>query len=190
MDRVACQRRPAIETDIACHLRNRFELVRDVTHRPSAPDKDGQDLQGGDETVPGCRMIGEDHVTGRLATEIAARVTHAFHDVAVSHRRAFETKTAFLKEAFKTEIRHHGADDGVAGKFAAPVQPVAEQCHDLIAIDECPVFIGEDGAVRIPVNGDADIGAIFPHRPLHRPGRGRTAVPVDVRAVRVDAPGE
>ncbi len=36
---------------------------------------------------------------------------------------------------------------------------LGDERHHLIAVDDAPVFVGEDHAVRIAVEGDAEIGA-------------------------------
>ena len=59
--------------------------------------------------------------------------------------------------------------------------------HQLIAVDQMTLFIDDHDAVGIAVERDPDIGAHLAHLGGQRCGVGRTAILVDVEAVRIDA---
>ena len=90
----------------------------------------------------------------------------------------------------EAQIRHHRGDD--AGFRQPPVIPPALGDHrqQLVAIDQMAVLVGDDDAIGVAIERDADIGAHFEHLAAERLGRSRAAFAVDVEAVRLDADGD
>jgi hypothetical protein len=64
---------------------------------------------------------------------------------------------------------------------------LAITASNLNAVDQMTVLIHGHHAIGIAVVRDADIGAQFPHLVAQPVGFGRTAVLVDIEAVRIDA---
>ena len=65
-----------------------------------------------------------------------------------------------------------------------------DQAEDLVAVDDFAALIGEDDAVGIAVERDADIGAMFQHGGAEVFRDGGADILVDVEPVRLDADGD
>ncbi len=64
---------------------------------------------------------------------------------------------------------------------------VGDQRHQLVAVDDVALLIGDDHPVGIAIERDADVGAHLAHLLAHGLRRGRAAFLVDVEAVRLVA---
>ena len=102
-------------------------------------------------------------MAGLLAAEVFLLCPHGFRDVAVPDLGAAEGQAEAGKEALQAEIGHDGGDDAAAGEAAGKMHVARDQAEDLVAVDDFAAFIGEDDAVGIAVERDADIGAMFQH---------------------------
>src|SRR5512144_793786 len=112
---------------------------------------------------------------------------HMLDHITVADRRALKPKPEILEIALQPEIGHHRGDDAAAGKAPAPEPGFGNDRHELIAVDHLALLVDDDHAVGVAVERDADIGAHLIDLADEIAWRGRTAVLVDVEAVRIDA---
>ncbi len=91
--------------------------------------------------------------------------------------------------ALKTEVRHDGRDDGRLGEQSLVLPVIRDDCQRLVAIDQVAALVDNHHAIGVAIERNADIGAHFPYFSGQRFGRRRTAIAVDVEAVRLDADG-
>src|SRR5262249_51718944 len=113
-------------------------------------------------------------------------LTHVLDHIAVTNRSALERQSEILQIAFHAEVRHDGRHHAAAVQARAFVPAFGDHAHDLVAIDDAALFIDDDHAVGVAVEGDADVGAHFPDLVTQGFRRGRTAFQIDVEAVRFD----
>ena len=128
-------------------------------------------------------------MTGLLAADVAAAFAHPLDDVAVAHRGTMQGEAEPLQMALEAEIGHHGGDNAVARHLAGGVPRGGDKRHQLIAVDEPAALVGDQQAVGVAVEGDADIGAAGDDLALHRRRRHGAAILVDVEPVGRDASG-
>src|SRR5919204_4758194 len=74
----------------AQQLRHRGEQIADLARPPAGLDNGSQDLECRNQSISGCRIIGEDDVTGLLTTKVAAERAHFLDHVAISDRGAMQ----------------------------------------------------------------------------------------------------
>ena len=70
--------------------------------------------------------------------------------------------------ALQAKIGHDGGHDAGLGERPSACQLLRDNRHQLIAVDQMALFIDDQHAVGVAVEGDADVGAHFAH--LARPG--------------------
>ena len=78
-------------------------------------------------------------------------------------------------------------DDAGLGQPAVVLQAFGDHRQQLVAVDDVAALVGDEHAVGVAVERDADIGAHLAHLAAQLLGRGRAAVAVDVEAVGLDA---
>ena len=88
--------------------------------------------------------------------------------------------------ALEAEIGHHRADDARLGEQAILRPAFRDHGQELVAVDQMTVLVGDDDAIGVAVERDADIRAHLANFSAQRVGRRRAAVVVDVETVRFD----
>ena len=88
-----------------------------------------------------------------------------------------------LERGFQAHVGHGGGDDGGVGEQAAGIQVAGGEQQDGVAIDDFAVFVGEEGAVGVAVEGDAHGRLAADDFGGDDVGMERAAVLVDVAAV-------
>src|SRR5690606_33038798 len=163
---------------ITVHLRG------EVGQRLAAFDHGGEDLERRDDAVARRALVEGDDVSRGLAAEDPAALDERLKHVAVANRSAVKGDLAPGTGAFEAVVGHHGAGDP-AVHAARGVTPAHHHEQRLVAVDNPPFVVDEQDPVAVAVEHDADVGAPVAHdRP--RGGRmGRTAVEIDVEAVRL-----
>ena len=170
--------------DIAQQLRHRLKDAAHLARPPSGLDDCRQHLQRRDQTVAGCRVVGEDDVAGLLAAEIATQAAHLFVDIAIADRGAVQPDPLPGQVAFEAEIGHDRRNQRTAGELPAARQVHRDQRHQLIAIENDATLVGDNQPVCVAIERDPDIGAARQHFAAHLLGRQRATVAVDVDPVR------
>jgi hypothetical protein len=61
-----------------------------------------------------------------------------------------------------------------------------DERHELVAIQDLAMLVGDDETVGVAVERDAQIGAMRHDLPLHRRRGGGAAIAIDVEAVGID----
>jgi len=92
--------------------------------------------------------------------------------------------------SLEAEIGHDGSDKTAADEPSLAMPGRRDQGHELVAVDESALLIGNDHAVGVAIERDADIGARLDHLGAHRLRRRRAAFLVDVEAIRVVTDGD
>ncbi len=98
-------------------------------------------------------------MAGLLAAERGAGVAHLFEDVLVADGGAEHADAGAGEGGFEAHVGHGGGDDEVVGQLAAGLEVAGAGEHDGVAVDDVAVLVGEEGAVGVAVEGDAEGGA-------------------------------
>ncbi len=144
---------------------------------------DVEDEEGGEQAVAGGGAAGEDDVAGLLAAEGGAGGEHLLEDVLVADGGAEHRDAGALEGGFEAHVGHGGGDDGGVGEQAAGVEVAGGEEQDGVAVDDVAVLVGEEGAVGVAVEGDADGGFVLDDFGGDDFGVEGAAVLVDVAAV-------
>ena len=91
-----------------------------------------------------------------VAAEGCAGGEHLFEDVLVADGGAEHLDLGALERGFEAHVGHGGGDDGSIGEQAVGGEVAGGQQKDSIAVDDFAVLIGEEGAVGVAVEGEAD----------------------------------
>ncbi len=96
---------------------------------------------------------------------------------------------ALRERLLESEVRHQRADDA-AGMHAAP--PVVHRDHvqQLVAVVDAAVLVGDQQAVAVAVERDAEVRRVVLHLLGEEPRMRRADAGVDVEAVGFDADGD
>src|SRR5262249_8584915 len=124
-----------------------------------------------------------DDVARLLASQYSSRFLHLLKHVLVAYRRAQHGDTCFAQSNFQAHVGHGGGNHRVFGQFTALLEVESQQKHDGIAVDHAACSIGEEGAVGVTIETDAEVGASSNDFPADNLGVQRTAIFVDVAAV-------
>ena len=100
-------------------------------------------------------------MAGLLAAEVEAVFAHRLDDIAVADLGAVQREAEAVQEALQPEIGHDRGDDAAAGKLAVRRPASRDQRHDLVAVDDVAVLVGDDEPVGVAVERDADVGAML-----------------------------
>ena len=142
-----------------------------------------QHLQRRNQAIARGGVIGKNDMPGLLSAQIVAAFAHALHHVAIAHAGALQLQAQTIEIAFKPQVGHHRGHHAAAGKLALLQHGCGNQRQQLIAVDHPPLLIGDDHAIGVAIQGDADIGAHLAHLLAHALRRGGAALVVDVVAV-------
>ena len=146
---------------------------------------EGREVEAGERSVARRREVGADQVAGLLPAEERGGLLHLLDDVPVADGRAQERHAAFLEGLLEPPVRHDGPDDGL-GALAFALHLVRPQVEDVVPVEEGPGVVGDDDAVGVAVERDAEVGAGDAHGIAHLSGVERAAGLVDVLSVRID----
>jgi hypothetical protein len=151
-----------------------------------------QHLQRAEDAVAGGRVIGENQVAGIFPAEGVTVLADALDDVAVAHAGGFQFDAVFcLIASLQAEVAHHGGDQRVMLlEFPLLLEADGAEREDAVAADHLAVGIGEDDAVGIAIEGDAEVGIEAADEFAGVFRMERAAAAVDVEAVRLDAGGD
>ena len=115
--------------------------------------------QRGEEAVARGGAGGEEDVAGLFAAEGSTGVAHLFEDILVADGRAEHADAGAGEGGFEAHVGHGGGDDEVVGELAAGLEVARAGEHDGVAVDDVAVLVGEEGAVGVAVEGDAEGGS-------------------------------
>ena len=143
----------------------------------------GQDLDAGEQAVPGRGQPGEDDVARLLAPEGPATAGQRFEHVPVADRGLLDPDAVGLHGQAEAEVGHHRHHDGVVDQLAPPVTVHGADGDEVIAVDQRARGVDAHHPVGVPVEGQAGIGPDSQDPGLQVLGVGRAAAGVDVGAV-------
>ena len=88
----------------------------------------------------------------------------------------------------EAEVGHDRPHDAALGQKAAGLPVARNDPEHVVAVEDPPGLVGEDGAVRVPIERHAERRSRLARGPGHRRGVKGAAVAIDVAAVgsRVD----
>ncbi len=134
-------------------------------------------------------MVEQDHVAGLLAAEREAVLLHLLQHVPVADRGLHQLDALALHRQLEAQVGHHGGDRGVAAQRAGLLHGDREDRQDLVAVDLLALGVGGQAAVRVAVQGDAEVGLVLLHRGAQLVQVGGADAVVDVQAGRLGAQG-
>ena len=167
-------------------LRQRLEAIAHLADWTAALDDHGQDLQRRDKAITRRREIRQNNMPRLLAAHIVSVLAHMLGDVAVADRRSRHAKSEVFDIPLKSEIGHNCRNDTATGEPAAPQPKLADDRHELIAIDDATFFVDNHDSIRVAVQRDPDICSHLFDLADEVLRRGRPAVLIDVEAVGLD----
>ena len=132
----------------------------------------------------------QDDVARLFTADVEAASAHPLHHIAVAHLGALQRQALCGQFTLQPQVGHDGGDEAASGQPPAfgPVHP--DQSHDLVAVHHPAGLVADDDPVGVPVQGDADVGAVTLHRRRDVGRIGRAAVGVDVQPVGLHPHGE
>src|SRR3546814_12507740 len=104
-------------------------------------------------------MVRQDHMSRLCAADIEAAFLHPVEHMAVADLGALEPQPLALQKAFEAEVRHHRRDDAAALKPSLPGPARADQPHDLVAVDDRPLFVDDAQTGGDAIDREPDTGA-------------------------------
>src|SRR5580698_1464301 len=120
-----------------------------------------------------------------LAAEGRTGLLHFLEHILVADIGAQHTDSGLAKGNLETHIRHRGGHDGGASQAPAGLQITRRQQENGIAVDDAAICVAEQRAIRISIEGDAQIElpALLSHCLRYYLRMKRAAVFVDVAAI-------
>ena len=129
-------------------------------------------------------------MAGLFTAQIEAAFAHLLDHIAVADLGALELEVDGFQVFFEAQIGHHRRDNAVAGQKAAPFPVACDQADELVAVNFLTALIDEDAAVRVAIECDADICAVFANGFAQRMGVCAADLLIDVEAIWRHADGE
>ncbi len=117
-----------------------------------------EDDEGGEQAVAGGGAVGEDDVAGLFAAEDGARLLHFFEDVFVADGGAEHADAVAREEILEAHVGHGGGDNRVVSEAAFLLKGKRGEQEDAVAVDDAAFGGGEEDAVGVAVEGDAEVG--------------------------------
>ena len=85
----------------------------------------------------------------------------------------------------KSQITHNGYYNGILFQGALFLHKVADDSHNLVAVNDFTVFVHCQQSVRIAVKCQTHLGLLYEDAALQLFHMGGTAVGIDIGAVRI-----
>ena len=126
-------------------------------------------------------------MAGLFPAEVIAFDHHPLQQVPVTHSRSNQADAGARQRQFQAKIAHDGSDHRLLGEQALAVKIERKRRHDVIAVDDIPLFTNKNGAVGIAVKRNPKVSTMFFHRLLEQRRMDGSASVVDVHAVRLIA---
>src|SRR5262249_33064919 len=171
------------------NLGQRFEAVAKLRHRLIAALDHRQHLQRSNQPVAGRRVIRENDVTRRLATDIVPVRAHVLEHIAIADRSTHQFNAQAAEMTLEAKVGHHGRYHAGALEPAVFLPAFRNDGEQLIAIDHMAAFVNDQHAIGVTIKRDTDIGAHLPHLAANRGQIGGTAILVDVETIGINANG-
>ena len=124
-------------------------------------------------------------MAGLLTAEGVAVLGHVLVDEAVADLRLLIADTGGVERLIKAEVRHDGRHDLVADELTVLGHVLPAEIHDLVAVHEISLMVDGEAAVRVTIEGEANIAALIHHIFLQTLDMRGAAVIVNVKAVRL-----
>ena len=103
--------------------------------------------------------------------------------VAVADSGAGEGDAFLPQGGFEPEVRHHRADDAARRELALRLPVAGHDPQHVVAVEDPARLVGEDRPVGVPVEGDAEGGALLARHRRHALGMEGAATAIDVAPV-------
>ena len=185
--RQAVQLGAARHRHIEQHLgKFRHHLLQLTEWAPSFEHHTG-DRERRDQPVTGSGVIEEHQVAGLFPTEVVSTAQHFLDHVPVADLHADQPRAALPQRHIESDVAHDRRHHGSVLERAAHQHLRRHHRQDLVAVDDRSRFIDEDGAVRVAVEGDAELRFLGAHGLLETFGMHGAALAVDVGSVRASA---
>ena len=140
-------------------------------------------LEGGEDPVPGVRVLPEDHVPGGLASELRTATLHLFPDITVADLRAHKGDAVLGEGRFEAPVGHDRAHDEHRVEAAVSREVPRRKRKDEIAVVRPPAFVDHDHAIAVAVEREPSVGLVLDDEALQCLRCGRPGAGVDVQTV-------
>ena len=118
-----------------------------------------------------------------LPTDVEAMLAHMLDHITIADIGARKGHVMALQIFFEAHVRHDRRDNAAAPEIPAFLPGAGDQRHQLVAVDQPPVFIADQQPVRIAVKRDTEMCALLHDAGAHGLCRGRAAAVIDIEAV-------
>ena len=145
--------RRSAKSHVEQHLGVLLDLPAQVRQGGAEAVDGRQDLQGGDDAVPGAGAVAADDVPGGLAAEDAEPLLEPLHDVAVADLGAGEADPQPLQGVLQPQIAHDGADH-LAAQGPRILAGLGDDVDQLVAVHQAPLGVHHQDPVAVAVEGD------------------------------------
>ena len=191
LDRVQfLQRALLAETHVDQRLGQDVEFFGELIETGALPDHDVQQVKHCEHAVASSGMLMKDDVARLFAADGRADPDHFFQHIFVADGGTGKVDAVPFQRDGKAQVGHYGGDNGVSGEMAALFGVASADQQDMVAIYLAAGASGEHGAIRVPVEGDREIGVVGDNRVLDVFGMERSAMQINVlpvgRAVEFD----
>ncbi len=135
-------------------------------------------------------MVGKDEVAGVFAAEGVVVFAQGLDDLSIADAGGDDVDVRLSHGGVEAEVAHHGDGDGVATEFTALLQGEGGEGDDAVAADNVAMSIGEDDAVGIAIEADAEVGLVLGDEGGGVLGMEGAAVVVDVDTIGLGGHGD
>src|SRR4030042_5146195 len=150
---------------------------------------DCQNLKGGEDSVTGRVVIEKDSVARLFPSQVILTSNHLLNDITIAYLRSDHLSTGLFKGFIQADIAHHRCDHGTFLKTILRQKMEAADSKDFITVHEATPAIDKDDSIRIPIQGNSNIGSFFEDESAQVFGIKGAAFEVDILSVGVNADG-
>ena len=119
-----------------------------------------------------------------LSAQAGSDFTHALQHITVAHLSLFHLQMFSFSHFKEAKITHYGSNNGVFFQLALISHMGTHNSHNLVAVDNCAVFVHRKKPVGIPVKSQAYMSLFVNNSGLQLFHMSGSAVGIDVRSIR------
>ena len=161
-----------------------------MRQRPPAGHHDPQHPQRRVHPVADVVVLRAKHdVAGLLAAQEQLFAPQRFHHAPITHIGGHDSHAHFAQRLVQAAVAHHGGDNALVAPFTRLRRRPRDDGHDAITVHDLAALVDEHAAIAVAIQGDAQVRLVcadFMHQALQM---RRTALAVDVRAIRFGGKG-
>ena len=107
-----------------------------------------------------------------FAAHIESAATHPFQHVTIANRCPFQRQPLACQISLQSQVRHHCRHHAAAAQLSRSGPAFADECHDLVTINNAALFVDYDQPIRVAIQRNPDIGTAGDNRFLQQSRMG------------------